>query len=107
MKRLSIKPLLVALIILCLSDAVFTDIGLRASLIQELNPLVRHVYEWNVAAYYFGKIILPVILLMLLPYLKVRMWMKSLMMIATAAYAAVNLYHIFWVALAFKALDLI
>ncbi|WP_220138862.1 DUF5658 family protein [Paenibacillus anseongensis] len=90
------SKLLLWLLFLCLSDAVFTDIGLHLSFIEELNPLIRSVYEWHVAGYYFLKLILPLLLMAFYPYIRKRAWVKPCLSLTVIIYGAVNVYHFVW-----------
>ncbi|MDD9267008.1 DUF5658 family protein [Paenibacillus sp. GCM10023248] len=87
---------LVWLLIFCLSDAIFTDIGLQLRLIEELNPLIRSVYEWHVGGYYLLKTILPLLLMAFYPYIRRRAWVQPSLTATVLIYGAVNVYHFVW-----------
>lgn len=62
----SIKSLCLFLFILCVIDALSTDLGLSSHQIIELNPIMNFIYfNLGVSSFYFIKIGLPVILLYL------------------------------------------
>ncbi|MFB9328558.1 DUF5658 family protein [Paenibacillus aurantiacus] len=102
--RLPMRTMALLLIVFGFTDALFTDIGLRMRLIEELNPLIRAIYEWNVWSYYGWKLAIPSILLLLLPRLQNKRWLCVLLLLTTIIYAAVNVYHLFWVSLAIHTL---
>ncbi|WP_376773905.1 DUF5658 family protein [Paenibacillus phytorum] len=49
-RQFFISKTLIWLLFLCCTDAIFTDIGLHLAFIEELNPLIRSIYEWHVRA---------------------------------------------------------
>lgn len=102
--RLPMRTMVALLIVFGFTDALFTDIGLRMRLIEELNPLVKAIYEWNVWSYYGWKLAIPSVLLPLLPRLQRKRWIGILLLLSTLIYAAVNVYHLFWVSLAIHTL---
>ena len=55
---------------LCMIDAIFTDFGIRYGHIQEANPFVRSLYDMNVIAFYMMKAGLPILLFILMQYMK-------------------------------------
>lgn len=87
---------LIWLFIFCLSDALFTDIGLQLRFIEELNPLIRSVYEWHVGGYYILKIILPLLLMAFYPFIRKRAWVQPCLTATVVIYGAVNVYHFVW-----------
>ncbi|NOV01733.1 DUF5658 family protein [Paenibacillus planticolens] len=96
------SKMLVWLFILCLSDALFTDIGLRLSFIEEMNPLIRSVYEWHVFAYYCLKLVLPLLLMAFYPYIRKRAWVKPCLSFTVIIYGAVNVVHFIWLSYGLK-----
>ncbi|MDR6554811.1 DUF5658 family protein [Paenibacillus qinlingensis] len=90
------SKLLLSLLILCFFDALFTDIGLQLALIQEANPLIRYLYEWHIIAYYLVKLIFPVALMLIYPYIRQKLWVKPCLTLTVVIYAAVNVYHFVW-----------
>ncbi|OCT14586.1 hypothetical protein A8709_17110 [Paenibacillus pectinilyticus] len=88
--------MLILLLILCFSDALFTDVGLHLSFIEELNPFIRSLYEWHVIAYYAVKLIFPVTLMILYPYIHQKMWVHPALTLTVIVYAGVNAYHCVW-----------
>ncbi|SDN42471.1 hypothetical protein SAMN04487897_102871 [Paenibacillus sp. yr247] len=87
---------LVWLLLLCLSDALFTDIGLHLAFIKELNPFIRAIYEWHVGGYYFVKLILPLILMAIYPRIRKKVWVQPCLSLTVLIYGAVNVYHFIW-----------
>lgn len=95
-KHWDLKPLLFGLLFLCFADAAFTDIGLRLQVIDELNPLVKSIYEWNVLAYYSMKLILPLLLIVIYYRTSRRMWINPCILLTALLYFIVNIYHLLW-----------
>lgn len=96
-QKWDMKALLLGLLLLCFSDAAFTDIGLRFFLIEEMNPIVRHIYEWNIVSYYGVKLVLPLLLILIYYQLKNRKWINPFILATVAFYFLVNIYHLIWV----------
>jgi len=97
LKQWDLKPLLFGLLFLCFADAVFTDIGLRLSLIEELNPLVKKLYEWNIVSYYGMKLLLPLLLILIYYRMKNRFWINPCILVTVLIYFLVNIYHLIWI----------
>ncbi|MFC5450963.1 DUF5658 family protein [Paenibacillus aestuarii] len=93
---------LVLLLALCFLDAMFTDMGLRLQFIEELNPVIRHIYDWNVAGFYLIKLFLPLLFMLLYPRIQARPWVSPALTITVVTYAAVNIYHLVWLAYSLK-----
>ncbi|MGM9954572.1 MAG: DUF5658 family protein [Peribacillus sp.] len=96
------KNMLVWIFVLCLFDAVVTDFGIQAGYIRELNPLMKEVYHWNRSFFYGCKLFLPLLLLWIYPQLKRRKVVNGGILLCLVAYAAVTVYHFFWMLLALK-----
>ncbi|WP_139999042.1 MULTISPECIES: DUF5658 family protein [Paenibacillus] len=96
-QKWDLNPLLLGLLFLCFADAFFTDIGLRMQLIEEMNPLIKQVYDWNVAGYYSLKLVLPVLLFLLYCKTSSRKWINPCILLTTTLYFAVNIYHLIWI----------
>ena len=90
------SKLLILLLILCFFDALFTDIGLKLAFIQELNPVIRRIYEWHILSYYVVKLIFPVTLMFMYPYIRQKAWVQPLLTLTVIMYGAVNAYHVIW-----------
>lgn len=88
------------LLILSVFDALATDCGIRLRLIQEANPIAKALYESNVVFFYGYKTLLPLLLLFLLRHAPERPIVRLGIALATALYAAVAVYHVFWIAFA-------
>lgn len=97
MRNWNLKGLLYALLFLCFADAAFTDFGLRMKLIEELNPLVKGIYDWHIAAFYALKLLLPLLLIIIYRRLKRRVWINPFMILALVLYFVVNVYHLVWI----------
>ncbi|GGA12620.1 hypothetical protein GCM10008018_67060 [Paenibacillus marchantiophytorum] len=96
LRQLFVSKTLVWLLVLCLCDAIFTDIGLHLAFIEELNPLIRTIYEWHVVGYYVVKLILPVSLMFLYPHIQKKGWVQPCLSLTVLIYGAVNVYHFIW-----------
>ncbi|MBB4824200.1 hypothetical protein HNO89_001422 [Sporosarcina luteola] len=88
------------LLCLCMMDAIFTDLGLRQGVIEELNPLMRNIYEMNILLFYFIKFSLPLALLFLTAKLTHLMYLRMMLMATLLLYVIVIAYHICWIVLA-------
>jgi hypothetical protein len=82
---------------LCMIDAVFTDFGIRYGHIQEANPFVRSLYDMNVIAFYMMKASLPILLFILMHYVKPSQLIRNFIVIALIIYTLVILIHISWI----------
>ena len=82
---------------LCMIDAVFTDFGIRFGHIQEANPFVRSLYDLNIIAFYIMKASLPILLFILMNYMKPSQLIRSLLVVALIIYTLVILIHISWI----------
>jgi hypothetical protein len=96
-KHWDLKPLLFGLLFLCFADASFTDIGLRLFLIDELNPLVKRLYEWNIIGYYAMKLLLPLFLILIYYRTNNRVWLNPCILVTALLYFIVNIYHFIWI----------
>ncbi|WP_216829162.1 DUF5658 family protein [Alkalihalobacterium elongatum] len=92
------KPYLItfSLLLLSIADAIFTDIGLRHNLITELNPIMNSIYYTSVFSFYFVKIVLPLALLVFIPYAFSSRLVKRTLVFALVIYFGVFVYHIGW-----------
>ncbi|WP_376769364.1 DUF5658 family protein [Paenibacillus germinis] len=95
-RQFFISKTLIWLLIFCCTDALFTDIGLHLAFIEELNPLIRSIYEWHVSGYYLVKLILPLILMAIYPHIRKRVWVQPCLTLTVLIYGAVNVYHFIW-----------
>ncbi|QTD41475.1 DUF5658 family protein [Sporosarcina sp. Te-1] len=89
-------------LLLCLSmmDAIFTDLGLRQGLIEEFNPIMRTIYEMNIALFYFVKFILPLSLLFLVTKMTHLFYLRIMLLTALLLYVIIIAYHICWIVMA-------
>jgi len=81
---------------LCMIDAIFTDFGIRYGHIEEANPFVRSLYDVNVIAFYLLKASLPILLFLLMQYMKPSQIVRNLLIVALIIYTLVILIHISW-----------
>lgn len=82
---------------LCLFDAVATDVGMRLQLIAELNPFAKWLYDTHVAVFYTYKTGLPLALLAIVPYIKRQAFISVLLTFAVVVYSLLALYHLGWI----------
>ncbi|WP_134702720.1 DUF5658 family protein [Ammoniphilus sp. YIM 78166] len=94
-KRIS-KHIYLMVLLLCISDAVFTDLGLRAGQISELNPLMNHVYfHTGITWFYLIKVGLPLLLFLFKAHIPFKRVYKPLALTLTL-YLLVNGLHLVW-----------
>ncbi|RBW69900.1 hypothetical protein DS031_08560 [Bacillus taeanensis] len=84
------------LCILCLLDAVFTDIGLRKHLINEQNPLMEAFYQKDIKLFYIVKLGLPICLLLLLYKYQIRKIITNSILFVNILYTFIIFLHIRW-----------
>lgn len=82
---------------LCMIDAIFTDFGIRFGHIEEANPLVRSLYDMNVIAFYLLKASLPILLFILMHYMRPSLIIRNLLIVALIIYTVIILIHISWI----------
>ncbi|MCG7346074.1 DUF5658 family protein [Sporosarcina sp. ACRSL] len=82
---------------LCMIDAIFTDFGIRYGHIQEANIFVRFLYESNVVAFYLMKASLPILLFIVMHFLKPSQLVRNLLAVTLCIYTLVILIHISWI----------
>ena len=82
---------------LCMIDAIFTDFGIRYGHIQEANPFVRSLYDMNVIAFYIMKAGLPILLFILMQYMKPSQLVRNFIVVALIIYTLIILVHISWI----------
>ncbi|WP_138751221.1 DUF5658 family protein [Paenibacillus sinopodophylli] len=96
-QKWDMQAILIGLLLLCFTDAALTDIGLRFLLIEEMNPFVKHIYEWNITGYYTMKLVLPLLLLVIYYHMKNRKWINPCILVTVVLYFLVNVYHLVWI----------
>ncbi|MGG1517915.1 DUF5658 family protein [Paenibacillus oryzisoli] len=96
------NKILLCLLLLCLGDALFTDMGLKLRFIEEMNPLIRSIYEWHVAGYYAIKLVFPLALMIIHPRIRQKPWVHPALLLTVILYGAVNVYHVVWMSMAFN-----
>ncbi|WP_050615569.1 DUF5658 family protein [Bacillus testis] len=85
------------LLLLCLFDAVATDIGIRTGFIQEGNPLIDMIYGQSKIAFYCCKLVFPFLLVGLYEkYVKSKA-IAILTCCCFSLYAAVTVMHASWI----------
>lgn len=85
------------LLVLCIIDAAFTDLGLRKGLIEESNPLMNIVYESSILAFYAVKILLPTALLSMIHFINPTSIIRNMIVFALVLYLIILSIHIYWV----------
>lgn len=82
--------------LLCSIDAILTIAGLSLHLIEEGNPLMNYLIEFNVGLFFVVKLGLPMILLLVTPFVN-KNWIYHLMNITVVLYVFINIYHLVWI----------
>lgn len=82
--------------LLCAVDAILTTAGLSLHLIEEGNPLMNYLIEWNVGLFFLVKLGLPMLLLLLIPLVN-KNWIYHLMNVTVVLYVFINIYHLAWI----------
>lgn len=85
------------LFLLSLMDAIATDYGLRNGIIEEFNKLILIVYESSIFSFYLIKILLPLFIVKLFPFVLKNPILKLSFQFAIFLYGVVFLYHIGWI----------
>ncbi|MFJ8261870.1 DUF5658 family protein [Rummeliibacillus sp. NPDC094406] len=88
------------LLLLCMFDALFTDIGIRNHLITEANPLMNWIYHNSILLFYALKISMPILLVWILRKVQPSLLIRILMICATSIYCAILFTHIWWITIA-------
>lgn len=78
-------------------DAIFTDFGIRYGHIEEANPFVRSLYEMNVFAFYLLKASLPILLYVLMHYMRPSLLFRNLLVVTLIVYTSVIFIHVSWI----------
>lgn len=87
------------LLCLCVLDAALTDYGLRSGHIQEANPLVAFLYEFNIFLFYAVKLGLPLVLLYLVTHSSAGILLRIFLTTALFLYISIVGLHVFWLVL--------
>ncbi|ADU31919.1 DUF5658 family protein [Evansella cellulosilytica] len=90
------NSLVMWIILLSFTDALFTDVGLRLNFIAEWNPFARFLYELNVGIFYLYKLLLPIVLYILYQYVYGNRLIDIAIYACFGLYAVINLYHLYW-----------
>lgn len=99
------RSLLIFLFFANILDAIATDIGLRYGYIEEVNPLIAHVYTNSLMLYYIvkvGGVTLGILLLDKIfssPATQKQKVLSVLLTSASAVYLVVLGIHAFWISL--------
>ena len=99
--NINISKLGMFLLLFCMLDALFTDLGIRNNLITETNPLMDWIYENSVLGFYALKISMAVLLVYILSRIQPTLLIKMLMIGAISIYSAILFMHIFWIVIVF------
>ncbi|MFS0781191.1 DUF5658 family protein [Bacillus sp. 1P06AnD] len=89
------------LLLLCLFDAVATDIGIRTGFIEEGNPLMGMIYEQSKIVFYCCKLIFPVLLVILYEKHIQSKLLTVLVGVCFTLYVAVTMIHASWIGVVF------
>ena len=95
------RKIMLALCLLCLFDAVATDVGLQLEYIREANPLMGWLYETNRFLFYAVKAGMPLLLWRMYGSLGGRRWFRLSVFLCLSMYTAVGFFHIYWIGLVY------
>lgn len=106
LKKIKRKPvnmltIITWIVLFSITDASFTDMGIRMGLVEEANPFAKTLYDWHWSAFYGFKVVLPLILLLVYPSIKNKKWINRGIVMCFIFYLLVNIYHLIWMGLAF------
>ena len=90
---------MLGLCLLCLFDAVATDIGLQLEYIEEANPLMRWIYETDRLFFYAVKAGMPLLLWRMYGSLSGRRWFRQSVFLCLLVYIVVGFLHVYWIGL--------
>ena len=93
--------MMLALCMLCLFDAVATDIGLQLEYIKEANPLMRVLYETDRLFFYAVKAGMPLLLWGMCRSFAARRWFRQSVYVCLFMYIVVGFFHIYWIGLVY------
>jgi hypothetical protein len=97
----------VFLLVAGLLDAVLTHFGISAGLVEEGNPMMRHVIEQSWVYFYLIKVLLPLLLLGIVYFRPFKGRIKMLLHSTCVLYLAVLAYHMVWIILNLNNLTMI
>lgn len=97
----NMMTLIAWIMLFSITDASFTDIGIRMGLVEEANPFAKTLYDWHWSAFYGFKVLLPLVLLLVYPSIRNTKWINRGIVICFIFYLLVNIYHLLWMGLAF------
>jgi hypothetical protein len=94
--HVNVESLIKYLLILCFTDAAFTDYGIRHFMIEEANPFIKELYNWNIFIFYSYKVLLPMLLLAIYPKVTNSIFVNAAVILCFIFYMLVNIYHLSW-----------
>lgn len=98
-RKMKISTMIAWIILFSLTDAFFTDMGIRYGFVEEANPFAKTLYDWHWTAFYGCKVLLPIILFLVYPTVKNKKWINRGIVMCFGFYLLVNLYHFAWMGL--------
>jgi hypothetical protein len=103
-RTVHVRAIIGWIILFSLTDAFFTDMGIRNGFVEEANPFAKSLYEWHWSAFYGFKVFLPILLFLVYPTIKNKKWINLGIVLCFSFYLLVNLYHFAWMGLVFYTL---
>ena len=91
--------IMLALCLLCLFDAMATDIGLQLDYIEEANPFMRWIYETDRLFFYAVKAGMPLLLWRMYGSLGGRRWFRQSVFFCLLVYIVIGFFHVYWIGL--------
>lgn len=84
------------LLLFAISDAIFTDMGLRYNHIEEANPFMLFLYDKSILSFYVVKIALPLLLMYFIAKIEIKPFFIVLFFSTLLLYFFVFFIHLFW-----------
>ncbi|OPA79976.1 hypothetical protein BVG16_04270 [Paenibacillus selenitireducens] len=85
-----------AIILFSILDAFCTHLGISKGWVTEANPIASFVYQKSIVLFYLWKVLMPLFLLLLYPYIRANPLHKRLIQFTTVVYSLLMLYHAGW-----------
>lgn len=94
-----VKRICYYLALLNLIDGILTYIGLKLNLIEEVNVLMKIIYEAEPVYFLIVKTLLSILLFVLCFYQKIpnNFRMKTISLVGATLYTIVMFIHVYWI----------
>lgn len=87
---------LMLLYVLNICDLLFTFYGIRNNYIEEVNPIMKHIYNLNSFYFVLFKFSIPLICLLLIYIFYNRIkWIKRIVLFLNGTYAYIFFLHLY------------